>query len=77
MERFNGLMAIGAVLVFAGLLGFAVPVFTTQKTETVAKVGDLKLQSTEDTSHRVPQFLSGGALVLGVVIMGLSLNQKR
>ena len=77
MERLNGLMAFGVVLVFAGLLGFAIPVFTTQSTETVARIGDLKLQNTEDTSHRIPQFLSGGALVLGVVIMGLSLNQKR
>ncbi len=77
MERMNGLMAIGAVLIVAGLLGFAIPVFTTQSTETVARIGDLKLQSTEDTSHRIPQILSGGALVLGLVIVGLSLNQKR
>ena len=77
MERMNMLMVIGVVLALAGLLGFAVPVFTTQSTETVARVGDLKLQSTEDTSHRIPQVLSGGALVLGLVFVGLSLNQKR
>ena len=77
MERMNGLMAIGAMFVFAGLMGFASPVFTTQSTETVAKVGDLKLQSTEDTPHRIPQFLSGGVLVLGLVLIGTGLGQKR
>ena len=77
MERMNMLKIIGVVLVLGGLLGFAVPVFTTQSTETVARVGDLKLQSTESTSHRIPQILSGGALVLGLVLIGLSLNQKR
>jgi hypothetical protein len=77
MERMNGLIAIGAMFVFAGLMGFAIPVFTTQSTETVAKIGDLKLQSTEDTSHRIPQILSGGVLALGLVLIGTGLSRKR
>ena len=77
MERINGLMAIGAVLVFVGLVGFAIPVFTTQSTETVVKIGDLKLQNTEDTSHRIPQFVSGGVLVLGLVLIGTGIVRKR
>ncbi|MES2293842.1 MAG: hypothetical protein V4527_11140 [Pseudomonadota bacterium] len=77
MERMNGLVAIGAIMVFAGIVGFAIPVFTTQSTETVAKIGDLKLQSTEDTSHRIPQLLSGGVLVLGLVLMGTGIARKR
>jgi ABC-type nickel/cobalt efflux system permease component RcnA len=77
MERINGLMTIGVIMVFAGLVGFAIPVFTTQSTETVAKIGDLKLQSTEDTSHRIPQFVSGGVLVLGLVLIGTGLGRKR
>lgn len=77
MERMNGLVAIGAIMVFAGIVGFAIPVFTTQSTETVAKIGDLKLQSTEDTSHRIPQMLSGGVLVLGLVLMGTGIARKR
>ena len=77
MERMNGLVAIGAIMVFAGIIGFAIPVFTTQSTETVAKIGDLKLQSTEDTSHRIPQLLSGGVLVLGLVLMGTGIARKR
>ncbi len=77
MERMNGLVAIGAIMVFAGIVGFAIPVFTTQSTETVAKIGDLKLQSTEDTSHRIPEMLSGGILVLGLVLMGTGIARKR
>jgi hypothetical protein len=51
----NGLLIIGIILVFAGLLGFAIPVCETRETEEVARIGDLTLQSTEDTSHRFAQ----------------------
>jgi hypothetical protein len=77
MDRMNGLMLIGMILIVGGTLGFAVPVFTTQKTDTVARIGDLKLQNTEDISHHIPAILSGGALVLGIVLIGASLNSKR
>ena len=77
MKQMNGLMLVGAILVAIGLLAFAIPVFTTQKTETVARIGDLKLQNTEDTSHHIPSLLSGGVLVLGVILIGASLCQKR
>ena len=77
MGRMNGLMMVGVILVIAGVLGFAIPEFTTQQTKEVARIGDLKLQNTEDTSHRIPPILSGGALVLGIVLIGASLYQKR
>jgi hypothetical protein len=64
-------------LVLLGLIGFAIPIFTTQETKEVAKVGDLKLQSTESTRHVIPPILSGGALVLGVVLIGAGFYQKR
>jgi len=35
------------------------------------------LQSTEDTSHRIPQLLSGGVLVLGLVLIGTGIARKR
>ena len=41
----------GAVLVALGLIGFAIPMFTTQETKDVARIGDVKLQTTESTSH--------------------------
>ncbi|HVC60663.1 MAG TPA: hypothetical protein VND19_09925 [Acetobacteraceae bacterium] len=70
-------MIAGAVLVLLGLVAFAVPEFTTQHTEDVAKVGPLKVQTTERTSHVVPPLVSGGALVLGVVLIGAGFYQKR
>ena len=77
MGRMNGLMIIGVILVVVGILGFAIPIFTTQKTEDVAKIGDLTLQTTEKTSHSIPPLLSGGVLALGVVLIGTSLYRKR
>lgn len=77
MGRMNGLMLFGVVLLIVGLIGFAIPVFTTHKTEDVAKIGGVKIQATEDTSHSIPPLLSGGVLVLGVVLIGLSLYQKQ
>jgi len=48
-----------------------------KQTKEVARIGDLKLQSTESTSHVIPPILSGGALVLGVVLIGAGFYQKR
>jgi uncharacterized membrane protein HdeD (DUF308 family) len=73
----NSFVVAGVIFVLLGLLGFAMPMFTTQKTEEVAKIGDLKLQTTESTSHRIPTILSGGAVVLGVVLIGAGLYRKR
>jgi hypothetical protein len=72
----TGLMIGGAVFILLGLLGFAVPYFTTQQTRDVAKVGDLKLQTTEHRTYAVPPLVSGGAVVLGVVLIGASLYRK-
>jgi hypothetical protein len=73
----NGLVIGGAVFILLGLAGFAIPIFTTQQTKEVARVGDLKLQSTENTSHVIPPIVSGGAVVLGIVLIGAGLYQKR
>jgi len=67
----------GAILVVLGLVAFAVPEFTTQHTKDVAKIGDLKLQTTEHTSYFIPPVVSGGALVLGVVLIAAGFYQKR
>ena len=70
-------MIFGAVLALVGLLGLAVPVFSTQHTENVAKVGDLKLQTTERHWYSVPPLVSGGAVVLGVVLIGVRATRRR
>jgi hypothetical protein len=77
MGRMNGLMIAGAVLVAAGVLGFLVPVLTMQRTEEVARIGDLRLQTTENVSYSIPSILSGGALALGVILIGTSLYRRR
>ena len=77
MGRMNGLVIGGVILILLGLLGFAIPIFTTQQTKEVAKIGDLKLQTTENTSHVVQPMVSGGALVLGIVLIGAGLYTRR
>ena len=67
----------GAALVLLGLLAFAIPVFTTQHTEDVARIGELRLQATQQRSYEIPPLLSGGALVLGVVLIGAGFWQRR
>jgi len=73
----KGLTIGGGALVLLGLIGFAIPIFTTQQTREVARVGYLKLQSTESTSHVIPPIVSGGALVRGVVLIGAAIYQRR
>ncbi len=83
MEVFVGrssmsvLTIAGALLVLLGLVAFAIPEFTTQHTEDVAKIGDLKLQTTQHTSYFIPPVVSGGAVVLGIVLIGAGLYQRR
>jgi len=73
----SGLMIGGALLVLLGLLALAIPVFTTQQTTDVARIGDLKLQTTENKSFVIPPFVGGGALLLGVVLIGAGFYQRR
>jgi uncharacterized membrane protein HdeD (DUF308 family) len=69
-------MIVGVILLIAGLLGFAIPVITTQKTEDVVRLGDVRIQSTRDVSHSIPPILSGGVLMLGVVLIGVGLYRR-
>jgi len=80
MEAFMGRSPLtigGAILILLGLIGFAIPIFTAQQTTDVARIGDLKIQTTESTSHVIPPIVSSGALVLGVLLLGAGLFQKR
>jgi len=73
----KGIVLIGVVLALLGLLGLAIPVFTTQHTEEVAKLGDLKLQANKQEDHVIPPLVSEGALVLGVILIGAGLVTNR
>jgi hypothetical protein len=39
-------------------------------------VGDLKLQTTENRHYSIPPFVGGGALALGVALIGAGFYQK-
>ena len=71
------LMIAGILCALLGIVGLAIPVFTTQETKEVAKIGDLKLQVQESTSYAIPPLASGGALALGIVLIGAGLYRKR
>jgi hypothetical protein len=67
----------GALLALLGILGLAIPAFTTSQTKDIAKVGNLKIQSTEHSTHVIPQALSVGAIALGIILIGAGIYGKR
>lgn len=67
----------GALLALLGILGLAIPAFTSSQTKDIVKLGDIKVQTTERSRHVIPQALSVGALVLGVILMGAGVYAKR
>jgi hypothetical protein len=77
MGRLNGLILAGVVLIVLGLVGFAIPIIWTQQTKDVANIGELKIQTVENHSYVIPPILSGGALVLGIVLIGAGVYQRR
>jgi ABC-type dipeptide/oligopeptide/nickel transport system permease subunit len=67
----------GTLLALLGILGLAIPAFTTSRTKDVVKLGNLKIQSTEQSTHVVPPALCAGVLVLGVILIGAGLYRNR
>lgn len=72
----NSLVLGGAILALAGLLGIAVPYFTADHSREVARIGDLKINATETTAYHVPPLFAGGALGLGIIVLGAGLYRK-
>ena len=73
----KGLIAIGIVLALIGLAAIVQPFFTTSDTKDVAKIGDLKLQTKEETTHFIPPFVGEGVFVLGLVVIGAGVFVRR
>ena len=71
------LVVIGTVLLVLGLIGFAFPMFTTQETTELARLGELKLETTQTKTHVIPPFVIGGVLVAGVILLVAGLYRKR
>jgi hypothetical protein len=70
------LVVIGAIIAVIGLIALAIPVFTTQQTKDVAKIGDLKVQTTEEKTFVIPPIVAGGALLLGLVMVGAGYTRR-
>jgi hypothetical protein len=73
----KSIIGLGTLFALLGILGLTIPVFTTSQTKDVAKLGDLKIQSTEQSTHVVPQALSAGVLILGVILIGVGAYTRR
>ena len=72
----RGQIILGVVLMLIGISAYAVPIFTTQKTKEVARIGDLKIETSEATTHAIPPLLSGGAVLLGAVLIGAGVYRR-
>ncbi len=73
----RGVILIGAMIALLGLIGFAVPSFSTQETKDLVNLGDLKVQAKTEEPHVIPPVFSGGAMVLGVLLIGAGLVMSR
>ena len=71
------IVIVGAVLVLLGIVGLAMPQFTTHETKNVVSVGDLKIQANEPTEHSIPPIVSIAAIIVGVGLAGSGLYGKQ
>ena len=56
---------VGAVLVILGMLGLMFGGISYNKKETIAQIGDLKMQATEKKQLALPPIVYGFAILLG------------
>jgi hypothetical protein len=73
----SAVLMTGAIVACLGALAIAIPVLTTSQTRDVAKIGDMRLTATEETSHVIPPLLGPAALVLGAVLIGAAFVVRR
>jgi hypothetical protein len=77
MKMNAALIIIGIALVIVGLIGFAYPMFTTSHNEEVARLGNFKVQTQEETHHSIPPIVSGGLLGLGAFVIAAGVLTRR
>ena len=70
------LAMVGLIVTIIGIVGLAVPYFTTRETHDVAKLGNLEVKNTEDHTHWIPPAAAGGVLAVGIVLMGAGLYRR-
>jgi hypothetical protein len=66
----KAIMWVGGLLVLMGILGLAIPRFSTSQTTDVASIGDIKMQTRTVSHHMVSQPLTIAALLLGMALIG-------
>lgn len=66
----NNIAICGGVIVFLGILGFAVPVLAPLSSENNTGVGGMRYQAIENISYSISPYRSGGVLFLGLIIIG-------
>jgi len=71
------IVIVGAILVLLGVLGLAMPEFTTHETKNVVSMGDLKIQANEPTQHSIPPIASIAAIIVGAVLLGSGVYGKQ
>ena len=60
--------ALGAALVVLGLLSLTFGGIPYNKRETIARIGDLKMEATEKRQIGLPPLVSGLAILAGAVL---------
>ena len=73
----SGLAMTGVVVALLGGLAIAVPAFTTEQTKDIAKIGDLKLTTKEETVNVIPPFVGPAALAVGLILVGAAFVSRR
>ena len=75
-KKMNGLRIAGIILILIGAVGLFTGGFSFTHDKTAAKVGPLELQVKERESVNIPQWLSGGAVALGAIVLVLGFRKK-
>jgi hypothetical protein len=73
----KAIVMFGAVLALLGLIAFAMPSFNTEETKDIVKLRDLKVQARTEEPHFIPPIASGGAILLGVLLIGAGMAMNR
>jgi hypothetical protein len=68
---------LGGLLVLLGVLGLAIPGFTTTQTTDLASEGDITYQNKTISHHMVSQPLAIAALLLGFGLIGAGATQGK
>lgn len=63
------ILLAGAAILLLGLVGLAIPVFNTNQTREVAKLGDVHVEANETQQHVIPPMVSEGAIAVGILLL--------